>query len=98
MHMRICSYIHTYIYIHIHVHTYIHTPTHIHILIHTHIHTYIHTHTYTHTHIHIYTQLLAEAVKACSGGSGYVGLSLMQWGKNPFRYVYVCIYAVNKYS
>jgi hypothetical protein len=30
-------------------------------------------------------QLLDNALAACTGKSGYVGLSLMQWGTNPFR-------------
>ena len=29
-------------------------------------------------------QLLGPAVEACNNGQGYVGLSLMQWGNNPF--------------
>eukprot|EP01032_Pedospumella_encystans_P015560 gene15560-17788_t len=30
-------------------------------------------------------QLLGPAVEACNNGNGYIGLSLMQWGTNPFR-------------
>lgn len=29
-------------------------------------------------------QLLDSAIEACKGDSGYVGISLMQWGSNPF--------------
>lgn len=30
-------------------------------------------------------QLLGPAIAACTNGAGYIGLSLMQWGTNPFR-------------